>query len=270
MGAFRENLLEGKTAFIAGGTSGINFAIAEAYVRAGANVAVLSRKQEKVDTAVKRLGALASGAGVAGFAADVRDYEAVKAAADAAASQFGPLGVVISGAAGNFICPAEQLTANGFKTVVEIDLIGTFHVLRASYDVCEKPGASFISISAPQSSTPFWGQAHVCAAKAGVDMLTKSLAFEWGPHGVRVNAIVPGPIAETEGMERLAATPVLEAAVKRSVSLRRYGAKSEIADMALFLASDAAAYVTGGVFPCDGGQLLAGGAATHPETIAAG
>jgi len=268
MNGFREDLLEGKTAFVAGGTSGINLAIAEAYVKAGANVAVLSRSQEKVDAAVKQLSAISAKGRVLGFSADVRDFDAVNEALNGAHSKLGPIHITVSGAAGNFICPAEQLSANGFKTVVEIDLIGTFNVLRAAYDVCAKPGASFINISAPQSTVPFWGQAHVSAAKAGVDMLTKSLAFEWGPHGVRVNAIVPGPIGETEGMERLAATPEMEAAVIQGVALRRYGKKEDIANLAMFLAAEMSSYMTGGVYYCDGGQVLSGGGLMHPEVIA--
>ena len=258
----------GKNAFIAGGTSGINLAFAEALSAAGANVAVLSRSQDKVDAAIEGLQAIAGGnAKSLGFACDVREYDGVAAALQDASNAFGPLDCVVSGAAGNFLCPAENLSANGFKTVIDIDLIGTFNVLRAAFDVARKPGASFINISAPQSTMPFWGQAHVCSAKAGIDMLTKSLAFEWGPTGIRVNAIVPGPISETEGMERLTATPELRKAVENSVALRRYGEKSDIAEMALFLASDKARYVTGSIMACDGGQVLAGGASMHPDTM---
>ena len=267
MNEFREGVLEGRTAFIAGGTSGINLVIAETYARHGAKVAVMSRSADKVAAAVERLSAISSPEMARGYSADVRDFEAVSGALTAASDEFGPIDIVVSGAAGNFICPAEKLSANGFKTVIDIDLVGTFHMLRAAYDVCRRPGASFINISAPQSTTTFWGQAHVCAAKAGIDMLTKSLAYEWGPHGVRVNAIVPGPIEGTEGMERLAATPAIRAAIENSIALRRYGSKDDVAAMALFLGSDAASYVTGSIFNCDGGQTLAGGAATHPDNL---
>lgn len=259
--------LAGKAAFVAGGTSGINLAIAERLALSGADVTVLSRDSAKVDAAVAQLRSVAPQVRIGGYCADVRDYDAVNAAIAEAAREIGPLDIVISGAAGNFVAPASKLSANAFRTVVEIDLFGTFHVFRAAYEQARKPGASFIAISAPQSSMPFWGQAHVCAAKAGVDMLVKALAFEWGEEGVRVNALVPGPIAETEGMSRLAANESMREAIERSVALRRFGTKTEVAAMAAFLASDAARYVTGGIMSCDGGQLLAGGGVMHPASL---
>jgi NAD(P)-dependent dehydrogenase (short-subunit alcohol dehydrogenase family) len=148
------------------------------------------------------------------------------------------------------------MSSNGFKTVVDIDLIGTFNVLRASFQYLNRPGASLISITAPQAVNPAMFQAHVCAAKAGINMLTKCLAMEWGPAGVRVNAISPGPISETEGMARLAPTPEMEAAVKRRVALRDYGTKTDIADTALFLSTDNAKYITGTIVDVDGGTTL--------------
>lgn len=264
---FKEQALAGRGAFVAGGTSGINLVIAEALAEAGADVAVLSRSQDKVDAAVERLSAANPKA--AGFAADVREYDAVSDAMDAAKAKFGRLDIIVSGAAGNFVAPAGQLSSNGFKAVVDIDLLGTFNVLRAAYDRVEKAGASMISISAPQSTQAYWGQAHVCAAKAGVDMLTRCLASEWGPEGIRVNAVVPGPIDGTEGMARLAPTPEMRAVVEQSVALKRYGEKADVADMAVFLASEAARYVTGSVLYCDGGQVLSGGGALHPDRFMA-
>lgn len=265
MSVFRTDALAGRAAFIAGGTSGINLGIAECFARAGANVAVFSRNPEKVGRAAEQIKAAAPAASVLGLCGDVRDYGSVEAAVLQAKDAFGLLDIVVSGAAGNFVAPAESLSANAFRTVVDIDLNGTFNVLRAAFEVARKPGASFINISAPQAATPFWGQAHVCAAKAGVEMLTRALAFEWGAFGIRVNAVVPGPIAGTEGMARLAATPELHAAVTKSVPMRRFGTVPEVADTALFLASGAAEYVNGGIFYCDGGQTLSGGLATHPQ-----
>jgi NAD(P)-dependent dehydrogenase (short-subunit alcohol dehydrogenase family) len=148
------------------------------------------------------------------------------------------------------------MSANAFKTVVDIDLIGTFNVLRAAFPHLRRPGASLISITAPQAVNPSMFQAHACAAKAGVNMLTKCLAMEWGPAGVRVNAISPGPIAETEGMARLAPTPELERSAKGRLALRDYGTKGDISAAALFLASDAARYITGTILDCDGGASL--------------
>ena len=171
---------------------------------------------------------------------------------------FGEIDVLVSGAAGNFPAPANALSPNGFKAVVSIDLLGTFHVLRSAYPYLVKPGASVINISAPQSYQPMEFQVHVCAAKAGVDMVTRVLAMEWGSDGIRVNSIVPGPIADTEGMQRLAPTPSMRDAVAKSVPLGREGTKEDIAQMALFLSSSAASYITGTIIPVDGGWSLAG------------
>jgi NAD(P)-dependent dehydrogenase (short-subunit alcohol dehydrogenase family) len=264
MNAFAPGLLAGKSAFVAGGTSGINLAIAEALVGAGARVAVLSRSQEKVDAAVGRLEAHGE---ASGYAADVRDFAAVDAALAAFHEAAGPIDIVVSGAAGNFVAPAASISSNGFRSVLEIDLLGTFHVLKAAYARLRKPGASLISISAPQSTAPAWGQAHVSAAKAGIDMLTRCLALEWGVEGVRVNAIVPGPIDDTEGMARLAPTPAIRRAMERAVPLGRFGSTLDVANLALFMASDAAAYMTGTVTYCDGGQVLTMGGALSPSAL---
>lgn len=253
---YRQDLYAGKTVFVAGGTSGINLAVARGFAAAGARVSVMSRKQDKVDDAVAQLKAL--GAEAMGFAADVRDFDAVKAAFVEMEAAFGKLNVIISGAAGNFVAPAEKLSANGFKTVVDIDLIGTFHVLRAGFDHLAHGDASIINVSAPQSSLPYAFQAHVCSAKAGIDMLSRSLALEWGRHGIRVNSIQPGPIDGTEGMERLSPTPEIRRKIENMLPLLRYGQKQEIVDLVLFLCSPAARYITGAVIPCDGGQSLVG------------
>jgi NAD(P)-dependent dehydrogenase (short-subunit alcohol dehydrogenase family) len=252
--AFQPDLLAGKVAFVAGGTSGINLEIARRFGRAGARVAVLSRKQEKVDAATAEIAA--EGQPAIGFAADVRQYDAVETALRQCAEQFGPIDIVLSGAAGNFMAPVLGMSANAFKTVVDIDLLGTFHVLRACYAYLNRPGASLISITAGQAVNPMMFQAHVCAAKAGINMLTKCLAMEWGPSGVRVNAISPGPIGDTEGMRRLAPSPEIEAAIKGRLALRDYGTTTDIAEAALFLASDSARYITGAILNVDGGNDL--------------
>ncbi|MES0873965.1 SDR family oxidoreductase [Sinimarinibacterium thermocellulolyticum] len=246
----------GQHVFVAGGTSGINLGIAHAFAKAGARVGVLSRKKDKVDNAVREL--KGHGGEVAGFAADVRDYAAVEAALKAAHDQFGAIDVLISGAAGNFPAPALGISSNGFRSVVEIDLVGSFHVLRAAFALLKKPGASIINISAPQAYNAMAFQMHVCAAKAGVDMLTRVGAIEWGPAGVRVNSVVPGPIADTEGMKRLAPTPEAVQLVTESVPLRRFGTKDDIANCCLWLASPYASYVNGAVIPVDGGWSLGG------------
>jgi NAD(P)-dependent dehydrogenase (short-subunit alcohol dehydrogenase family) len=254
MDAFADTILEGKTAFVAGGSSGINLGIAQRFADAGAAVAIMSRSQDKVDAAVETI----AGAGhqAMGFAADVRDYAATEGALRQTHERWGDIDIVISGAAGNFLAPALEMSANAFKAVVDIDLIGTFNVFRASFAFLRRPGASLIAISAPQGQRPTPFQSHVCAAKAGVNMLTQCLAVEWGPSGVRVNAISPGPIAGTEGMARLAPSPEAEAKFKSRLALRDYGDKRDIADLALYLSSDNARYMTGAIVSCDGGSAL--------------
>ncbi|UFS93204.1 SDR family oxidoreductase [Nocardia huaxiensis] len=246
----------GRTVFVAGGTSGINLGVAQAFAREGAAVAVLSRSPVKVEAAVATLAEYRVPA--VGFAADVREYDAVAEAMSAASDQLGEFDVLVSGAAGNFPATARDMSARAFAAVVDIDLKGTFHVLRAAYEHLRKPGATVINISAPQSSIAMELQAHACAAKAGVDMVTRVCALEWGPVGIRVNAIAPGPISGTEGMARLAPTPDLESLVTDSVPLGRYGVAQEIADCCLWLASPMASYVTGAVIPVDGGWSLGG------------
>lgn len=243
----------GRHVFVAGGTSGINFGIAAAFAKVGAKVSVLSRAPEKVKAAVERLGP-----GAWGLPADVRSYDAVAAALAGAVAHSGPIDVLVSGAAGNFVAPALGMSANGFKAVVDIDLLGTFNVARAAFEHLRRPGASLINISAPQAVNARALQAHVCAAKAGIDMLTKCLAIEWGPQGVRVNGIIPGPIEGTEGMARLAPTEEAAAMVRANVPLRRYGTLEDVANLALFLASPLASYISGAIVPVDGGSTASG------------
>ncbi|GGC52734.1 SDR family oxidoreductase [Hoyosella rhizosphaerae] len=248
--------LRDKVVFVAGGTSGINLGIAEDFARAGAHVAVQSRSQDKVDSTVASLREL--GVRAWGGAADVRDYAATEKVLADAHAELGDFDVLISGAAGNFPVSALKMSANAFKSVVDIDLLGTFNVLRAGYQFLRKPGGCVINISAPQSELPTITQAHVCAAKAGVDMLTRTLALEWGPAGVRVNAVIPGPIDGTEGMSRLAPTEESRSLVTNSVPLRRYGTPRDVANVCRFLASPLADYVTGVILPADGGWVLGG------------
>ncbi|MFC3712184.1 SDR family oxidoreductase [Sphingoaurantiacus capsulatus] len=252
--AFKDQVLAGKVAYIAGGSSGINLGIAQRLAAQGAKVAIVSRSQDKIDAAVKTI--TDAGGTAWGTSVDVRDYAGVETSLAATRDKFGEIDVLVSGAAGNFLAPVVGMSANAFKTVVDIDLIGTFNVFRACFDYVKKPGASLIAITAGQGTHPMMFQAHACAAKAGINMLTRVLAMEWGPAGIRVNGISPGPISETEGMQRLAASPAAEAALKGRIPLRDYGTKRDIADMALYLASDNAAYITGAILDVDGGSSL--------------
>jgi NAD(P)-dependent dehydrogenase (short-subunit alcohol dehydrogenase family) len=251
---FRDRLLAGKTAFVTGGGSGIGQRMAERFAEHGAKVMLVGRKQEKLDAAAS---AIESSGGTAATASlDVRDYPAVEAALQKTRDQFGEIDILVCGAAGNFPAPVLGMSANGFKAVIDIDLLGTFNTCRAAYAHLRKPGATIISISASHASMPIANQSHVCAAKAGVDLLTRTLALEWGPEGIRANCITPGPTDDTEGMRRLAPTPEIRRKIEGAVPLRRFGTKDELADLALFLCSDAAAYITGAVYVCDGGQSL--------------
>jgi NAD(P)-dependent dehydrogenase (short-subunit alcohol dehydrogenase family) len=257
MSTFVSDLLKNKTAFITGGSSGICLGIAEAFAAHGARLMLLGRKQEKLDAAVAAI--RASGGTAEGFAADVRNYEAMEAAFARTAALYGSVDILVCGAAGNFPAPITGMSANGFKAVIDIDLLGTYNTCRAAYPHLRKPGASIISISANHAHQPYAYQAHVCAAKAGVDLLTQTIALEWGPEGIRANVITPGPIDDTEGMRRLAPTPEARQAAVNSIPLGRMGTKQDIANLALFLSSDAASLISGAVMVCDGGQRLNSG-----------
>lgn len=256
MTAFRDNILAGKTVFVAGASSGINLQIATRMAQAGAAVSILSRSPDKIEAAAA--GIRATGARCIGIPQDVRDHDGVGRAFQTAVDALGPIDILVSGAAGNFVAPFNSISYNGFRAVIDIDLIGAYNVLKQGFPHLRTPGASVVTISAPQALHPYPLQAHVNAAKAGADMLVKTLAVEWGPLGVRVNAIIPGPIADTEGMARLAPTPEAMAQSARNTPMQRLGTKDEVADLALFLVSDAAAYISGAIVPCDGGLSLLG------------
>jgi peroxisomal 2,4-dienoyl-CoA reductase len=182
--------------------------------------------------------------------------EEVERAVARAVEHFGKLDIVVNGAAGNFLCPAEELSPNGFGTVVDIDLKGTFNVSRAAFAELKKHRGQILNISATlhYGGTPL--QLHVSAAKAGVDALTRNLAVEWGRYGIRTNAIAPGPIEDTEGMKRLVPADVKER-LRKHVPLRRFGLIRDIERAALFLCSDAASFINGAVLIVDGGHWLA-------------
>jgi len=259
-GIFRESLLKDKTAFITGGSSGIGLRMAERFAEHGAKVVLAGRNSEKLDAAAATIH---SWGGVAETAAlDVRDYQAVEAALGKIHGRLGAIDILVCAAAGNFPAFVTGMSANGFRAVVDIDLNGTFNTCRAGFEFLRKPGASILAISASHATTPIAAQAHVCAAKAGVELLVKTLAIEWGPLGIRTNCITPGPTADTEGMRRLAPTEEARRRVEQSVPLRRYGTKDELADLALFLCSDAASFITGAVYLCDGGHSL-----TRPSSL---
>ncbi len=195
------DLFKGKTVFVTGGGSGINLGVAKNFAALGANIAICGRTQSKLDAAAEELRAL--DARVCAVAADVRDFAALEAAFARSNDEFGPMDVLVCGAAGNFVVPAEQLSPNGFKTVIDIDLLGSFNASRAAFEQLRQTRGCLIYISAGMAYMPHAFQVHVGAAKAGIDMLMKNLALEWGRHGIRANSIVPGPIEGTEGLQPL-------------------------------------------------------------------
>ncbi len=255
---FASGLYRGKTVFVTGGGSGINLGVARNFAALGANIGICGRTQAKLDAAAEELRAL--GATVCAVAADVRDYAAVEKAFAQSREALGPMAVLVCGAAGNFLVPAEKLSANGFKSVVDIDLLGSFNAARAAFEQLRETSGTLLFISAGMAYMPHAYQVHAGAAKAGIDMMMKNLALEWGRYGIRANSIVPGPIEGTEGMERLAGGTAAKQAIAASVPLRRMGSVDDIGQVAAFLASPLAAYVTGCVVVCDGGSNLAGSA----------
>jgi peroxisomal 2,4-dienoyl-CoA reductase len=220
---------------------------------AGARVALVSRKLEHLEPAAEKI--RAGGGEALACAADVRNMEEVERAIAATLEKFGRLDIVVNGAAGNFLCAAEELSPNGFGTVVDIDLKGTFNVSRAAFAELKKQRGTILNISATlhYTGTPY--QLHVSAAKAGVDALTRNLAVEWGRYGIRVNTIAPGPIDDTEGMKRLVPAQVKDKILRR-IPLGRFGLIRDIEHSAVFLCSDAASFINGAVLVVDGGQWL--------------
>jgi peroxisomal 2,4-dienoyl-CoA reductase len=251
---FAGRILEGRVALVTGGGTGITGGVARALAEAGARVALVSRRMEHLEPAAAKINE--AGGEALAIAADVRDFAAVGRAVAGTVERFGRLDIVVNGAAGNFLCKAEELSPNGFGTVVDIDLKGTFNVCRASFEELKKRRGQILNISATlhYMGTPM--QLHVSAAKAGVDALTRNLAVEWGRHGIRSNAIAPGPIEDTEGMSRLVPEQVKER-LRRNIPLGRFGRIRDIEQCAVFLCSDAAAFINGAVIVVDGGHWLA-------------
>lgn len=254
MKIFADNILSEKVAFVTGGGTGITGGVARALAEAGARVVLVSRKLEHLEPAAEAINA--NGGQAIPVVADVRNPEDVEKAVAATVDKFGKVDIVVNGAAGNFLCAAEELSPNGFGTVVDIDLKGTFNVCRAAFAELKKNRGQILNISATLHylGTPM--QLHVSAAKAGVDALTRNLAVEWGRYGIRVNAIAPGPIGDTEGMKRLVPEPIKEK-LKQRIPLGRFGEIADIERAAVFLCSDAAGYINGTVMVVDGGHWLA-------------
>lgn len=255
MSIFKDDILAGHVALITGGGTGICKGIARAYLAHGARVCITSRKQEVLDASADELRS-ETGGEVIGVASDVREPETISQVVARTVDTFGKLDTVVNGAAGNFLAPTAQLSPKGFRTVLEIDAMGTFNTTRAAFEsLCEAGNGLILNITATlhYHGTPL--QVHASAAKAGVDAMTLNFAVEWGQFGIRAVGIAPGPIGDTEGMRRLAPGEMADKMAKL-IPLGRFGTIKEIADTAIFLRSSAAGYITGTTVIVDGGQTV--------------
>jgi peroxisomal 2,4-dienoyl-CoA reductase len=266
---FREGLLDGQVALVTGGATGIGFGISELLASLGAHVVMASRKPEHLEPAVAKLQAL--GGRASSVAVDVRDPERVKAMVAEVSGAHGRIDLLVNNAAGNFYAPSETLSPNAWRSVVEIDLFGTFFCTQAVMPVMKAQGGGrVVSVSMTLHYRGWPQMAHATAAKAGIDALTKTLAVEWAPHGIRINAVAPGPIP-TEGV-RKAFTPSADSGIpdvfaaadkamaswaQKMIPLRRWGTPRDIANVVAFLASPAGEWITGAIFVVDGGEWLA-------------
>jgi peroxisomal 2,4-dienoyl-CoA reductase len=255
---FNHSLLKGRAALVTGGGTGICRGIALALAGAGCDVAITSRSEKHLLPTIDDL--RNEGVRAVAGAGDVRKPADVDAVIAQTLDAFGRLDILVNGAAGNFICLAENLSPNGFGTVVDIDLKGTFNVSRAAFPFLKRQGGAILNISATLQLLGTIGQSHASAAKAGIDALTRSLAAEWGPAGVRVNGLAPGPVEGTEGVRRLTSDATRKQ-IEQFCPLGRMATIDEVATAALFLCSDASAFITGVTLVIDGGLWLRSGRA---------
>jgi len=253
---FAARVLEGQTAIVTGGGTGIGLAIARALGKLGAAVWLASRNQAHLDEGANVLKAEGSAANT--VIVDVRDPAAVDAMVDTVLKASGRIDILVNNAAGNFICKAEDLSPNGWNAVIGIVLNGSFYCSRAvgRHMIARGAGGSILSILANYAWTGSAGTIHSASAKAGVMAMTQTLAVEWAPHRIRVNAIAPGPIESHGAARQLWSTDAAVDAITAGVPIGRWGQPGEIADAASFLVSPHASYITGEVLTVDGGQWL--------------
>ncbi|AQZ14570.1 SPS19 (YNL202W) [Zygosaccharomyces parabailii] len=262
-GPWKSNLFQGKVVFVTGGGGTICRVQTEALVVLGAKAAIIGRSESNTITVAEEISKLAEPGAVLPIPKiDVRDYKQLEQAVAQTVKKFGHIDYVIAGAAGNFIADVAHLSPNAFKSVVDIDLLGSFNTVKACLPELLKSKGSvlFVSATLHYYGVPF--QAHVGAAKAGVDALSNALAVELGPLGIRCNCIAPGPIENTEGMRRLAPGD-FKARAAEAVPLQRLGTTKDIADVTVFLFSPAASFVNGTVTAVDGGAWHVGATFTR-------
>lgn len=253
MNVYSPTLVEGRVAVVTGGGTGIGRGITRALLQHGASAMILGRRAQVLEQAAAELEAETGGRCLA-VPADVREPGDVEEAIERALEEFGRLDIVVNNAAGNFLAPASELSYEAFRTVVEIDTLGTFNVCKAAYSRwLAEHGGNIVNISATLHYRGMAMQTHPVAAKAAIDAMTRNLAIEWGPQGVRVNAVAPGPIGDTEGLRRLLPKS-MRARFEESVPLGRLGSIADIANATLFLTSEAASFVTGAILVVDGGS----------------
>ncbi|CAK7337036.1 unnamed protein product [Dovyalis caffra] len=260
---FKPEILRGKVALLTGGGSGIGYEISLQLGKHGASIAIMGRRKHVVDSAAASLHSL--GISAIGFEGDVRKREDANRVVESTVKHFGRLDILVNAAAGNFLVPSEDLSPNGFRTVMDIDSVGTFTMCHEALKYLKKGGPGkdpstaggiIINISATLHYTASWYQIHVSAAKAAVDSITRNLALEWGTdHDMRVNGIAPGPIGDTAGMSKLGLEGIASKAMEK-MPLFKLGEKWDIAMAALYLASDAGKYVNGTTLVVDGGEWL--------------
>jgi len=255
-----EKTFEGRVGVVTGGGTGIGFGIARELARLGAKVVLASRSEEHLGPACEQLKSETGRADAASFhTLDVRDADAVEAMAAKVVADHGRVDLLVNNAAGNFISPADQLSVNGWNSVIGIVLNGTFYSTSAfgKRMIAAKSG-SILNIIANYAWTGAPGVVHSASAKAGVLAMTRTLAVEWARHKIRVNAIAPGPVHTEGASKRLFPDPMIEEGIRQTIPLRRFASLEEVANAAVYLLSDYASYVTGEAFVIDGGQWLSG------------
>ena len=248
--------LKGRTAIVTGGSSGIGLGIAQVFGLLGAKLVIVGRKADKLDEARSLLAE--TDAEILTIASDVRSYEAATDVMSRTIERFGAIDILVNNAAGNFHCPFEKLSPNGWKAVIDIDLNGTFNYCHAAFEGLRQStfGGRIINISLAQVLSGWPGSAHAASAKAGVTTLTRSLAVEWGPHGIRVNNVLPGPIENTEGLARLYEERGQAEKELERVAVGHFGQTDDIGQACAFLASSAGNFITGCDMTVDGGRWL--------------